>query len=306
MTDKYRGKSGSYGIFTGVEQELAKAQFNVINFEGAATGARFPLVPKQYLLPMPLFVDRILADARIKVATLANNHAMDFGLPGLFDTLSTLRRSGIQYAGAGFNESQAIQPAVVNAREGSICILNFSRTLPDEHWARGNSPGTANLSFSKTAKKITACTEKYDYTFVVYHWGSEGKNEIKPYQKRLAHLSIDSGATAVIGHHPHVLQPIEVYKNRPILYSIGNFAFASNPNSSIQQGVGARFYLGKDGVDSLKLIPLRVSFPEVKGRPEVFQKNVTSTYLDSFALEPQCVQKGPHAIRTCTFVSATP
>ena len=106
-----------------------------------------------------------------------------------------------------------------------------------------------------------------DYVVVSFHWGAELAKLPKPYQQRAAHEAIDAGADLVLGHHPHVLQGIERYRGKAILYSLGNFAFGS-VSSSADRSMIARITLD-DTEQTVEVVPLNVLNREVRFRPAV-------------------------------------
>jgi len=167
-----------------------------------------------------------LKKAGINVVTLANNHIMDYGVPGLADTLASLMRAGIESVGASGDLTTACMPLITEIKGVRVAILGYSLTLPEQFWAGKNRPGTAPLREKPVMADIAAAREQADIVIVTVHWGEEGSTRLRDYQPRLARLMIDSGADAVIGHHPHILQGIERYKRGIIFYSLGNFAFA--------------------------------------------------------------------------------
>jgi len=199
----------------------------------------------------------------VDVATLANNHASDFGLTGLRDTLAAVQGAGVRTVGAGEDLEAAMAPAVV-ARGGlRVAFLGFATTLPQGCAAAANRPGLAGVRvlsryvvdpvtvdenpgiapYVETevmpgdAERAVAATARAkadaDVVVVGVHWGvphgwtAAFQSELADYQAPLGHMLVDAGADAVIGHHPHVLHGVEVYRGRPIFYSLGNFIFHS-------------------------------------------------------------------------------
>lgn len=258
-------------LFHDVKPLLDAATFNVVNFEGVATTARIPHEFKQYLLRMPKDAAAILASARISVATLANNHAFDYGYQGLFDSLLSLREAGIATTGAGRNLDEATRPVILpggDSGSSPICIYAFTRVLPSSFWATQKKSGTAYSDVASMAKLVRECANSGYFTIVTFHWGEELSKTPQPYQSYIAKQMIDAGAQAVIGHHPHLLQPIEVYAGRPIIHSLGNFAFGTMPRTTRQNGMAAAFHISGGGNEiKAVLTPLNVTNSQVNYKP---------------------------------------
>jgi poly-gamma-glutamate synthesis protein (capsule biosynthesis protein) len=107
-------------------------------------------------------------------------------------------------------------------------VLAYSLTYPSEFWAAKDRPGCAPADGYLMKEDIQAArTQGADLVIVCCHWGQEKHTKLRYYQPALAHLAIDAGADAVVGHHPHIWQGLEVYKGKPIAYAIGNFAFGT-------------------------------------------------------------------------------
>ena len=159
-----------------------------------------------------------LKDLGVDIVGLANNHTFDFGEESFLDTLSTLEDAGIPYVGAGRTMEQAEAPVYLQARGFKIAYVAASRaeytiytpeatdTKPGILWCYDNT---------RFLESIRTAAANADFVIALPHWGVEHSTE----------LDIDAGADAVIGAHPHILQGIEYYKGKPILYSLGNFWF---------------------------------------------------------------------------------
>lgn len=175
--------------------------------------------------------------AGFDMVSLGNNHSMDYQAPGLRQMTGVLDANGILYAGAGMNSKEAYRPAIYSlpdgTRVGLISALCFSSrpslwaTTP----ATSKSPGNAVISSggnvtAAVRKKVFAWIRRAraecDFLVVAVHWGIERANIPRPYQVKLGRTFIDAGADLVLGAHPHVLQGAELYKGKPILYSMGN------------------------------------------------------------------------------------
>lgn len=249
-------------LFSGVKDLLQTATHNVVNLEGPVTSAFVTPELKRYLLRMPFDLPPILRAAGINVATLANNHAMDFGYQGVFDTQAALAAAGIAYTGAGRDRNEAARPVFLEGQGRTYCLLSYSRTLPQSFWAGETTPGTASVTPDQLEREVTACADSNLSTIVTFHWGKEMTDNIAPYQRELAHRAIKAGARMVLGHHPHKIQDMEIYKGRPILYSLGNFAFGSMPDGTSQEGLAVRVLKS-----TVELVPLVVRNSKVKYRP---------------------------------------
>jgi poly-gamma-glutamate capsule biosynthesis protein CapA/YwtB (metallophosphatase superfamily) len=221
-------RSRGYGhLFDGVRSILQSADAVVLNLETPISARGKALKGKGYTFRSPPEVAEAIAREGIKAVWLANNHIMDFGIDALNDTIVHLEAAGIAHAGAGGNVAAAAAPATLTFEGPMIALLSFSNTFPDSYWARRDRPGT----FFGAPGSVERAVERTcsDRTAVVasFHWGAELMTEPKEYQVDLARKAIDHGASLVVGHHPHVPQPVEIYRGTPILYSLGNFAFGS-------------------------------------------------------------------------------
>lgn len=178
-----------------------------------------------------------IREAGITMVTLANNHAMDYGRPGLEEMFGNLDKNKIHHAGAGLNSKDALSPTFSQVKgHKTVALLSvlafltpaaLRKTTP----ASTFSPGVAVFSFGgvigKNAKEklerwINRAKENADFVVVGVHWGVERKPLPTSYQVTLGRALIDAGADVVWGNHPHVLQGAEFYKKRLIMYSMGN------------------------------------------------------------------------------------
>jgi poly-gamma-glutamate synthesis protein (capsule biosynthesis protein) len=156
---------------------------------------------------------------------LANNHIMDFGEEAFLKTIDFLENSKIRYFGAGTEENNFNNPLTITLGEKEIALLGYS--CPSTHATFGdkNSHGSASLDEESIIKEIKICKNRYDFVILNLHWGDEEIAYPKPSDVKKARRFIDSGADLIIGHHAHVIQSHEVYKDKYIYYGIGNFIF---------------------------------------------------------------------------------
>ncbi len=173
-------------------------------------------------------------DMGIDVVTLANNHSMDFGTDALKDSFDALKAAGISYVGAGNNLSEARTIHYVQEHGKTLAFLAASRVIPVPEWNATKIKAGMLTTYdpSLLLEDIKTAKENSDYVIVYLHWGVERMQTPKDYQRNLAKQYIDAGADLVIGSHPHVLQGVEYYKGKPIIYSLGNYIFYSNIKST--------------------------------------------------------------------------
>jgi len=272
---------GKYGYdypFEHTKDILNQAQIVFGNLEGPLTDGGANDTPKKYVFRSP--PDKVapaLARAGFNVVSLANNHTLDYGPKGLDDTRAALEKAGIKPVGAGRNVAEARTAVYVSCPppRGSgfshdfstkVAFLAYSLTLPEEFWAGVDKPGTAFGHERFIRADVAAAREMADIVVVSFHWGQEGKTELRDYQVQLAHAAIDAGAAAVLGHHPHILQGVERYKNGVILYSLGNFAFGSFSNTATRSVVALLTFRDRQWQE-LRMIPLNVKNAEVVFQP---------------------------------------
>ncbi|MFL5319020.1 MAG: CapA family protein [Myxococcaceae bacterium] len=252
----------------------------VVNLECPFT-ARGEKIPKNFnFRARPEFINTI-SSAGVDVVSLANNHMMDYGAIGLLDTLDALDRAKIKHFGAGRTLAEARQPTIVVVNGVKIAFLGYffmgDRYIePPEVIASAKTPGVAGdtKDTGELDKMMQADIQSAlgyaDLVIPFFHWGREGMNVPEPYQTRLAHLAIDSGAAAVIGSHPHVLQGMELYKGAPILYSLGNFVFGGNWNPKNKESVIVKLTFDAGKFDHAQLTPIYTDrYPEKPVQPYV-------------------------------------
>lgn len=185
---------------------------------------------KQYTFRLPPEKVSLFQEMGIDIVTLANNHALDFGTDALLDTCATLDAAGIYRVGAGANLDEAKMPVIMDIKGKTIGFLGASRVIPVGSWnATSKSPGMLT-TYDPTVliEEIKKARETCDFVIVYVHWGIERDEYPQDYQRTMARQYIDAGADMVIGSHPHVLQGMEYYNGKPIIYSLGNFVFGSS------------------------------------------------------------------------------
>lgn len=171
----------------------------------------------------------------MRVFSLANNHTLDYAMPGLEQTFKIMKEYGFEWFGAGLNEKEAQKPYIrefdFNGKKFKMAVIGayqYSKSYDKKYdfYADGDKGGANRLSKSKIAKQIAYLKEQDPSTFVIIypHWGGNYSWKNKG-QVKMAHALIDAGADMIIGHGAHGMQEIEYYKGKWIIYSIGNFVF---------------------------------------------------------------------------------
>ena len=201
--------------------------------------------------------------AGFDIVSLANNHAFDYTAEALKDTFTRLQAANIDFIGAGIEE-KAFSPIIKELKNIKIAFLAYTN-LGASNWRAGvNYTGLAWInreSFSKISTDIEKAKQNADILVVSIHAGTEYSLEPDNFQKDFAKLAIDSGADLIIGHHPHVVQPTEKYKDGWIFYSLGNFVFDQQFSESVKKGQIAKVIIDieKKTIKDVSKIEIRIN-----------------------------------------------
>jgi len=207
---------------------------SVISDQGAA-------LKKEIVFRAATSTMAVLTQAGFTVMSVANNHANDFGVKALADSKKRLRDIGITPIGQ-IGYPSAV-PVYINIRGHKTAWLAYDDT--------GHK-----LSAKTVAEKIKVAKMNADLVIISLHWGNEYQKNASKHQRDLAHGLIDAGATLVIGHHPHIIQGIEQYRNGLIFYSLGNFLFDQDWSAETQQGLLGRIFFRGNVIHNLEIFPL--------------------------------------------------
>lgn len=236
----YMNQYGFDYPFRGSLELLQSADITAGNLETAITDRGTPMEDKQYIYRGPREALVPIKEAGFDFLSLANNHTLDYGWEGLSDTMDALDDARIVHAGAGIDDKQAYTPAYLDANGVTVAFVSVTRVVPVTEWkADKNNPGLAEAySTTRATAAITEARSNADVVVVMVHWGEEKVDLPNAVQKSLAYAFVDAGADLVIGHHPHVLQGFELYKDKWIAYSLGNFVFPGmSPPTTAETGV---------------------------------------------------------------------
>jgi poly-gamma-glutamate capsule biosynthesis protein CapA/YwtB (metallophosphatase superfamily) len=255
-------RAGGDGSPSSAVKDLFAADIEFANLETPITerGAKTPKTWNFRAKPRDL---KIVRAAGITVVNIANNHVWDYGLEGFLDTLKNLEKDGWTYVGGGRDRAAAEEVRLFKFEGLTVGIVGLTSTHPEAAWAGKSKPGVAYSDFDRMGEIVGRARARCDVLVVSFHGGTELADDANDIQKAVAHAAIDAGADLFLGHHPHVLQPVEIYKGKPILYSLGNFLFVS-PTPTTRPEIIVRARLAKGGVRRLDLIPLDGNW----GRPK--------------------------------------
>ena len=223
-------RNGAGWAFDGIRPLLAGSDLVVANHEGPITLRAEParkLVTgrKRYwyrALPESVVA---LTEAGIRVVSLGNNHVLDFGPEGLTDTITALDAAGIAHCGAGLTRRAARRPAIVEVGSLRFGFLSFMQRykmyVTEELYATKDRPGSMRLSGPRAKADLAALGRRVDVRVALAHWGRNYR-AVNGRQRRLAAELVAGGADLVIGHHPHVPQPVSFVDGVPVCFSLGN------------------------------------------------------------------------------------
>ena len=240
------GEQGWSALLSHVSDVFEGADFGFVNMET-------PVAPdhshgtKPFLFDAPVALPEALKASGIKIVSFANNHAMDQGWAGFAETREHLKQVGLEFAGTSDTAETAFQPVFTEANGIKVGWLGMTRWLngnsnpdkpdqphvnffpyPGEAGNPRSAPGAPGADEGQVLAAVKAARAECDLLVVSIHWGVEYATAPRPEDVDLAHKMLDAGASVIVGHHPHVLQPIETYKtadgrNTVIFYSLGNF-----------------------------------------------------------------------------------
>ncbi|NLK71403.1 MAG: CapA family protein [Clostridiales bacterium] len=239
-------------IFDHVRHVIKEGDISFCQLEPVLTDRGTPLPQARLTCSSSPEAAQALKNAGFNVVSFATNHCMDWGREGFYDTLDALKSAGLNQVGAGRNLDEARKPVIMDVNGTRIAFLAYCSILPQDYWATERRQGCAPLRAYTVYEQIehdqpgTPCRihsyphredmknmledikkakENADIVVLSVHWGIHFKEaEIAEYQRDYAYAAIDNGVDLILGHHAHILKPIEVYKGKAIFYSLGNFA----------------------------------------------------------------------------------
>jgi poly-gamma-glutamate synthesis protein (capsule biosynthesis protein) len=263
-------KHGREYPFMNVRQFVEHADVAVANFEGAvpqkhkrAEDFTFQFSVKEE------YLDQI-KESGFDIISLANNHAYDFGKAGYDNTLLRCHESGLHCHGHPY-ELQDTSIRTIEVGDASVGLL----------FLHGIAVDSTDVLLQGLLDRLFATT---DLQLVYIHWGIEYELTHSDSQEELAHLLIDRGIDGVVGHHPHVVQDIGLYKGKPIFYSLGNFVFDQYFSDMVQEGLALQLDISKDRVE-YTLVP--ITSAGAKSQPRLMNHTEKERFLSTLAIEEE-------------------
>lgn len=256
---------------------LEAADLRIINLECAVTDNEQPWTrtPKVFHFRARPSAIETLRTARIDACSLANNHTLDFEEQGLLDTLEHLDAAGIRHAGAGRNQEEAADPAILTMRAdhaSRVALLAFTDNEPPFAAGTGR-PGTNYLPISlkpdalQRVERAVSNVREMGVDTVIFsnHWGPNMVQRPKETFRRFARAVIDRGVDIYYGHSAHVFQGVEIYGGKPILYDTGDFIddYAVNPELRNDWSFLFQLSVEEGRLERLDLTPVKLSYARV-------------------------------------------
>jgi poly-gamma-glutamate capsule biosynthesis protein CapA/YwtB (metallophosphatase superfamily) len=228
-------------VLTSIGQVLRRADIAVVNLETAVTSGGAPAA-KEFVFRAPPSAFSALAAGGVDVASMANNHGMDYGETGLRDSLAAARRYRFPIIGIGLNDTQAYRPYRATVNGQRIAVIGATQVLDDEliaAWTAGpHKPGLASAKdVPRLVRAVKEARASSDTVVVFLHWGIELQRCPSADQRRLARQLAAAGADVIVGGHAHRLQGAGRMGNALVGYGLGNFVWYGTSELSTQTGV---------------------------------------------------------------------
>jgi len=225
----------------------------------------------------------VIKKAGINIVSIANNHALDQGWGGRSDTMKFLKEAGIRYFGHPKNEVEE-NVYIGQIADKTVAFVGFDDTI-------------FKIEEESAKKMIQELDIVADYVVVSAHWGVEYVHQPTERSQMLAHMFVDAGADIVIGHHPHVVQTMEVYNGTPIFYSLGNFVFDQYFSQDTQEGLGIGVII-RDDLMTVYLLPYAIP----ASQPTLTEGDAKTAFLEKFISWGDYDEDMKNSIRNGVFV----
>ncbi|MFC1640898.1 CapA family protein [Patescibacteria group bacterium] len=258
--DTFMKKYGGYDYpYEKVRSHLQSADITFGNLETPLTPGR-TILTEEMSFRADVENAEALKDAGFSILSLANNHTPNFGDQGLYDTFEYLTKAKIKYVGAGKESGEAHKPQYIKKNGYAFAFLAYNDTdvVPSSYGAGSSEPGTALMDIETMETSVKKAKKDADFVIVSMHSGTEYVQYPNTSQASFAEAAIDAGAELVIGHHPHVVQTVDKYKGKYIIYSLGNFIFDQAWSLNTQQGMTVKIRFDNDEVSKISFRPIQI------------------------------------------------
>jgi poly-gamma-glutamate synthesis protein (capsule biosynthesis protein) len=256
-------RHGPFYPFGKTHHLISSADIAFFNLEGALSRRGIARRPDVVFRAHPKLA-RYVKKAGFSVASLANNHTLDYGRRALLDTKEALESAGIVAVGAGRNASLASRLRVVTRSGLKVGFLAFTDVPPAGVLPLAERPSVAGVDSGALPRQVREADRRCDVLVISFHWGVEYMKMPTRRQEKLARLAVDNGADLVLGHHPHVLQPVQIYDGKPVVFSMGGFVWDSRIRGADRSAIFF-FELGRASAKLTRRVDVRIR----RARPEI-------------------------------------
>lgn len=244
--------------FLRIAGTLREADLTFGNLEGPIS-SRGVKVGSIYSFRFDPRVTEALQHAGFDIVSLANNHIWDYGREAFSDTRTHLANAGIVAVGVGDTFFDAHAGKVIDVAGARVVFLAYSNLMPRGIEATSSRAGVTLFDRTQIQKDIQAAMLKGDIVVVSFHMGDEYQTAHNALQEAVYREAIDAGADLIVGHHPHVSQELEQYKDGWIAYSLGNFVFDQDFSEETMRGLMLKARIKNKKLVSVETVPVRIS-----------------------------------------------
>ena len=289
VTKKY----GNDVFYRGTKQVWADSDISLVNLESVVVENDLTVenYPELELRQGKILLDttkedvKAIKDSGIKLIGFANNHSQDFGVRGMQETFAALDELGLNRIGAGININEAIKPYTETFGDTKVSITALTDKLPLKTTGGGNIPRVFTASHLYLDYELGNTFSHNDFNIVYIHWGTEYALKPEGHIRELGQKLIDLGADLVIGSHPHVLLPVEKYKDGAIVYSMGNFVFDQTIGRTAYSAIGSLYFNNEERFLEFVPVQLKNGIPFIQEEDsKIFDKvteSITKNLEDS-------------------------
>lgn len=247
-------------LFRHVKPYFLNAEYNTGNFENPVilrNEEEYELPEKNIYLHAKADVAPYLAGLNFTNVNVANNHLMDYGLAGLEETMETFQGANLPIIGAGNNKTESGQITYDDFSDYTVATLGGTDVGYQWGYSTDRQAGANRIRLVDMLPQIREAAQTSDLVIVHAHWGVEYDSSATPRQQEIGRAMVNAGADIVVGHHSHTLQPVEIYNDGIILYSLGNFIFDQGWTKT-KDSVLTQYKVMNNGDRVLELTPMKV------------------------------------------------